>query len=1160
MTSAGQTAFADLLRSHRAEAELTQGELAERAGLSADAISALERGVRRRPHRQTIELLASALGLDMEASAELKQAARAGLGRSRMGSGTSASSSEACPADLSDEAVSDSEASQTTSDVKRVSPVPEERRLVTALFCDIVGFTSLPELDPEDVRDIQETYFSTIKHQIDRYGGVVEKYAGGSLVALFGIPLTHEDDPERAVLCALGIREAMGLVVAEADPHVSEHLQETPSIRVGIETGELVSGPRSAWGWEDIGVSGDAVNTAAGLQTSAKPGEILVGQETMHLTRSCIRYGDPRELNLAGRAPAAQVFPALGLNQGTEGLWQAVHEILPPAPFVGRAREMEGLSELWERARADEGQLVSIVGEPGIGKSRLIAEFVTRSAKNTEARLVQGRCLSYGQEVSLWLMADLLRSVFSIEEDDSLDTIRDRLDELVPALLTNEDKEAQREVRDVVGEVLGLSPSESMVTQAGAEIRRQSLVRSLRRILAALSSQGGAILVLQDLHWIDASSNEVLAQVAVDVPGLRLLVLVAQREGWTPPWSDLGWPERINLRPLPGKEAAVLAATLLGNVRLSAELENYLAERAGGNPFFVEELARALRETGALQQRDSCMHLIPDVAHRLPTTLAEVLQARLDRLDAPVKSMAQVGSVIGRSFAARLLAEVLGETQSALEAPLRALQQAEIALPRGHSLEGSSYVDLEYSFKHVTMREVAYSSLVRKRRRELHLKTARAIIALYPSDEYIETIAFHLSRTDADAEAAAWLEKAGDRATSIYANDTAETHYGNAIERLSRVDAHSDSSRVREKLADLLLRQSRYEEARTLYEEAFAQIPDGDRVWLARVQRKIGDVWGAQRSFLEQALARWDAAEETLGAEPPADDLAWWSEWLELQLSRMRQLYFAQRITESAEVAKRCRPIVDRYGTAFQRGRYFDEICIMTMRRDGYLPSEETIDAARLAVEALDGLGEAFLLGESLCALGFALLWSGAFDEAETAMLRALDLAERTGYTALRSMCSTYLTVLYRKRDDVDRVRIWNERSLQAADEAKRGEYVAMVAATRAWLAWKEDDLPAAETEARSAVADWQSTAASYPYMFWWAGLWILIDVAMRQERVADAIENAKMLFGPGQAKVPDSLAAVLHAAIGAWEGDDEENAKHRLTEALELAREMAYL
>src|SRR5438270_4734538 len=263
-----------------------------------------------------------------------------------------------------------------------------------------------------------------------------------------------------------------------------------------------------------------------------------------------------------------------------------------------------------------------------------------------------------------------------------------------------------------------------MVAHPGPQILRQALIRDLRLTLRALSERSPALLVLEDLHWIDEASAQVLTEMLSDVPGLRLLVLAAHRPGWTAPWTDWGWTERLSLRPLQDEEAALLAGAVLGGIRLSRELEQYVAERAGGNPFFVEEMLRALQETGGLQQRDGQMVLLPGAAERLPSTLTEVLLARLDRLDGQVRSLAQVASVIGRSFAVRLLAQVANQDAAALEMPLTALQRAEIAFPRRGS-------DLEYVFKHVSMREVAYNTLVAKRRQELHLATARAIAKLY---------------------------------------------------------------------------------------------------------------------------------------------------------------------------------------------------------------------------------------------------------------------------------------------------------------------------------------------------------------------------------------------------------------------------------------------
>jgi class 3 adenylate cyclase/tetratricopeptide (TPR) repeat protein len=1194
--SSGTTAasFGTLLRLHRRRMGLTQEALGERAGFSVEYIKKLEGGSRR-PSAGSVDVLAHTLQLE-PGELERFRAARtggafnvqratlvefeAGLTGTRDESDRPAVAPPVSSAESAWRPVGEA-SSQTAPAVTLEAPAPrhpvgptEERRLVTALFCDLAGLTSFSEtLDPEDLRDIQTTYLSAMTRQIERYGGRIDSYAGDTVLALFGMHVAHEDDPERAVLCALGMQQAMAQVTEEIEERFGSRVEERAGIRVGINTGEVVSGPRTGSAWEGIGASGAAINTADRIQASAVPDEILVGQETMHLTRRRIRYGEARELSLKGRASPLLVFPALGVNQSIEGLWQAVHEILPPAPFVGRGREMEILGGLWGRARAGEGQLVSIVGEPGVGKSRLIAEYVSRAVAGglrgdepraaaidgPDVRILQARCLSYGQGVSLWLIADLLRSIFSVGEDDPLDTVRERLDTAVLALLTQEDQETRLEARDVLGEVLGLQPSDSMVTRAGAEVRRRALVRSLRGVLSGRSLCRPTILVLQDLHWIDSASNEVLGQVAVDVPGLCLLVVVAQREGWTGPWSEWGWPERLTLRPLPENEAAALAETVLGNVPLSTELEQYLAERAGGNPFFVEELARSLKENGGLRDQDGCLDLVPDVAQRLPSTLAEVLQARLDRLDPPVKTVVQVGSVIGRSFAVRLLAEVVGEAQSTLEAPLRALQQAEIAFPRGYS-PGSQAGEMEYSFKHVTMREAAYNTLVRKRRQELHLQTARAIAALYPSDEYVETIAYHYARTDADAEAAEWLEKAGNRAAGIFANETAEAHYRGAIDRLSKLNAAEDASRVGEKLGDLLLLQSRYEEARTMYEEAQTGIPAGERVWLARAQRKIGDVWAAQRSFLEEALAAWDGAEAALGDKPAAADPTWWREWLNIQLGRMEQFYYHGRVDELVDLVERSRPVVETCATGRQGCRFFGNLLLLYLRRDAYTPDDETLAYARKAVEGAETLGDIGQMAWPLFLLGFALLWHGDLGEGEETMLRALELAERTGDAPAQSMCTTYLTVLYRKRGDVKRVRDWNARSLEAALAAKRTEYVAMAAANNAWLGLKEGDLPAAESQARSAVADWQSLSASYPYMFWWAGVWILIDVEVRQDRIAEAIDHARMLFGPDQARVPDPIATQLHAAINAWDRDDEKNTREDLAESLRLAQEMAYL
>ncbi|MGH2443766.1 MAG: ATP-binding protein, partial [Chloroflexota bacterium] len=690
----------------------------------------------------------------------------------------------------------------------------QERRLVTVLFCDLVGFTPISEqLDPEEVRDIQAEYFAHMAEQVERYGGIVEKYAGDAVLALFGVPIAHGDDAERAILCALGMQAAIQPVAERA----RERWQVDPSIRVGVNTGEVVSGSWDASGRQDVAVTGDAVNTAARIQAVAEAGEVLAGSETMRLTRRRIRFGEKREVALKGKAGTVQLFPALGLREQFGERWEMSGTA---SPLVGRDRELVELLDVWVRAQGGEGQLVTVIGDAGVGKSRLISELLDR-VSGAAFRVVRGRCLSYGQEISLWLLADVLRGLFGIGEGDSIETIRATLQASLGTLLSLRDSDTRSEALDVIGETLGLPPGESLVTNAGAQIRRQTLIRSLRSVFSVLSQRVPTVLVLEDLHWIDEASQDVLREILSDIPGLRMLVLAVQRPGWTAPWSEWGWTERISLRPLGEKDAALLAGSVLGGMNLSPELQGYVAERAGGNPFFVEEMLRALEESGGLVQRDGAVYLAPGAAERLPSTLTEVLLARLDRLEGQVRSVAQVASVIGRSFAVKLLAQVMAREVTALETPLSSLQQAEIAFPKRGS-------DLEYVFKHVSMREVAYNTLVLKRRQQLHLETARAIALLYPTDEYVEIIAYHYSKTDEHADAAIWLERAGDRAAATYTTDTAVAHYRAARKRLELCDGSPQAlARVDEKLGTVVYAAGRHEEALELLERAANVYRDG---------------------------------------------------------------------------------------------------------------------------------------------------------------------------------------------------------------------------------------------------------------------------------------------------------------------------------------------
>ena len=859
------------------------------------------------------------------------------------------------------------------------APPQEERRLVTALFCDLVGFTPLAEeLDPEEVRDMQASYFEAMTSQIERYGGVVEKYAGDAILALFGAPVAHEDDAERAVLCALGMQSA----IAPAEGQTKTRWEVEPAIRVGVNTGEVVSGAWNASGRQDVAVTGDAVNTAARIQSVAEPGEVLTGIETMRLTRRRIRFGERRDVVLKGKIGTVPVYPAIGLRERFGERWETSEGA---TPLIGRDREMVALLDAWVRAQGGEGQHVTLIGDAGVGKSRLIAEVIDKIAANSAVRIVRARCLSYGQEIALWLIADLLRSLFDIGEGDALAETQMKLNAVLPGLLVASDPQTQAEALDVLGEVLGLPPGNSLVAQAEAPIRRQALIRSLKLLIRSLSERAPTVLVLEDMHWLDASSQEVLKEILSDVPGLRLLALVAQRPGWTAPWSDWGWTERITLRPLGETEAALLAGAVLGGLPLSAELQAYLAERAGGNPFFVEELLRALEETNGLVEREGAIMLAPGAAERLPSTLTEVLLARLDRLESQVRNVVQVASVIGRSFAVRLLAQVMERENTALELPLAALQQAEIAFPKRGG-------DLEYVFKHVTMREVAYNTLVQKRRQELHRQTARAIATLYPSEEYVEIIAYHYARTQEHAEAAEWLERAGDRARSIYANETAIANYQEARKRREAVAGELVVlARLDEKLGETYFATSHFDEAIQVLERS------------VEIYRESRDLEGAGRSSatLGRALNERREGQEGLNRVEPMIEMLTWSgpspALASLHLALGSILHMQGRYEEMLASAERAEEISgaikDQRRLAWAMERRASALAFLGR-------GDEAIPILEEAVPLLERVGELERLIVALMNLGEAHRATGDLEKALQYNRQGVEIAERIGNLA----------------------------------------------------------------------------------------------------------------------------------------------------------------
>jgi class 3 adenylate cyclase len=565
----------------------------------------------------------------------------------------------------------------------------EERRIVSVVFVDLVGFTSRSEqLDPEDVRAILTPYHGTVRDELESFGGVVEKFVGDAVMAVFGAPTAHGDDPERAVRAALAVRDAVAALNAD-QPGLELR------IRGAVNTGEAVVTLSARPALGEAMVAGDVVNTASRLQQSAPVGEIVVGEETYRATRAAIEY-EPIEAVIAkGKAAPIEVWRAITSTTASG------ERDLSSTPFVGRAREVGLLHGTWERVELERHpHLITVLGPPGVGKSRLAAEFTER-VEARGGRVIRGRCLPYRERSAYGAFAMQMKELAGIFDSDDVAVATGKLRALVERLLGKEEAEV------VAGHIAILLGLESKATAPD----RDSLFQSVRVFIEAGARDEPTAFVFEDIHWADPvllDLIELLASRLHDLPVLFLTLsrpeLLDTRPGWG---GGLLAYNALPLEPLGGEDAAQLALHLLGADSKAAQV----AEAAEGNPLFIEQLAAVLSERGS------------EATDRLPTTIRGLVAARLDALPVEERAVILDASICGRIFWRGALMRIAQDPDCLADA-LGALERRDLVRRDAVSrMEG----DQQWSFKHVLIRDVAYDLQPRARRREGHRHVAEFI-------------------------------------------------------------------------------------------------------------------------------------------------------------------------------------------------------------------------------------------------------------------------------------------------------------------------------------------------------------------------------------------------------------------------------------------------
>ncbi len=935
------------------------------------------------------------------------------------------------------------------------SALPEERRWVTVLFADISGYTAMAErMDAELVKAMVERCLRRLGEEVERFGGTVDKFIGDNVMATFGAPVAHEDDAERAVRAALAMHGA----IKEIDPVLQ--------LRVGINTGDVLAGSLGGGGYTVIG---DTVNVAARLQAAAEIGSITVGEATMRATGTAVEYRELEPLRLKGKAELVPAFVAEGLVTTTPRR----QSVGAAAPFVGRAGELDVLGSLYERVvREGRAHLVTVIGQAGVGKSRLLREVEAMlRTREPEPAIRIGHCLPYGSGVVYWALGEIVRSEAAIVDGDSAEEAWTKLCHYVEELSDEPGKEpgiASQRMAALIGRLVGIeSPPELTHAEAqDPERLRESFFSAVRNGIEARAHRRPTVLVFEDIHWGDHGMLDLIEHLArwVRAP---LLILCLARDELLQRRPDWGGGRRdatsIFLDPLTADESRELVSALLPEGADAGPLVQFVADRAGGNPFFAEEMVRRLNEEGA------------DTAERLPDTVHALLAARLDSLDPIERQVIQQAAVVGQTFWEGALQPVAEETGADLPEVLAALHDKDIVMPLP-ARDGALTDERELAFKHVLIRDVAYGMLPKAVRCRKHFQIGNLIEerAGDRAEEMANLLAEHYWRAAVLGDEAAltndelapvhrkalyFLEVAGDAAAALFSNAEAVDRFA-AARAIRCPHDPAAVARIGEKQGDVALRMGHVDEAIEVWSECLEyQRAQEELERVGDLHRKTGAaLW--HKGETRQAVEHYQKGINLLKDGPPCLELVrLYEEAASLYMhtgDNMLAIYAAEKALRLAERLGETRAASRAHGIF---GRVFGRIGDSAKARENL---QKSVDLAR-------GSDHAETI-RALLTLGYHLEVSEAeYPGAEAAYSEALELAERTGDLPSLVELHSALGLIAAYRADWDAASRSTEASVEVAEREGLVGKLSFPYGLRGLLHWRSGELEQAEGAYRRA-------------------------------------------------------------------------------------------
>jgi class 3 adenylate cyclase/tetratricopeptide (TPR) repeat protein/transcriptional regulator with XRE-family HTH domain len=1045
MTAEGRGNFGAHLRRYRTSAGLTQEALADRAGLSVRGIADLERGARRFPHFHTLKCLAEALELapddrvalmaagqrrpesaeTVSPSASARRCSRcerenAAGARFCVGCGESLAAAcpacgaaaepadrfcHACGASLvgvesqataalpGDVAISgDTRPAEASGSV----PVEGEHKQATVLFCQLADSATLAErLGQEEMLAFLDFFFEQAKTEVRRFEGTVSSFLSDGIVALFGVPVAHEDHARRGVLAALGLQRRLNEPWAGHDEPGDDW---TPAsvLRMALNTGLVAVGHIGTGPERRLSVVGETTTVAGVLQQRTAPGTIVIGAPTARMVTGYVRLeelaavplpeggGSVVAFGVTGVGPRRSPIEGLGARPlsrfvGRDLEMSALGEVLSQVAdspemsarrllrdFIGRDDELAALRGPFAKMEAGHGQVVGVVGEPGIGKSRLLYEF-RRSLGDRHITYLEGRCLSYGGSIPYLPILDLVRANCGIQDGDAPAAVADKLRFGLQEVGLEPDRHAPYLLH-----LLGVGDGADSLGHLSPEGIKLRTFETLNAWCLKGSRQRPIIFAVEDLHWIDRSSEEYLASLAESLVGAPILLVCTWRPGYRPPWGEHSYVTQLALRRLSPPDSLRVVRSVLRQDRVPETLARVILERSEGNPFFLEELARAALEHG----QGGADTVVPD-------TIQGVLMARLDRLADTPRRVLQTASVLGREVPLWLL-DAVWQEPALLLPQLQELQRLEFIYE--HAGRDPGFV-----FKHALTQDVAYETLLAGRRRALHAAAGRALETLYADrlEEVYDRLAHHYARTDDATKAVEYLARFAAKASRVHAHQDAARALDEALDHVAHLPAGEQDKRVVE-LA-VALAASNY--------------------FLGRFRETV--------DLLERHRARLDRLRDpALGGRF----------YFELAHAHSHLGNYEQAVA----CAERGIAAAARAGDPATQGKAHYVLAKESMWVSRF---HEGLDHARRAVELMEPTGERFWLGQSINWQGMNLFNMGELDAALGCAARGFAVGEELGDHRLQSYAAWNRAWFSAARGDGDEAIAWGHRSIELSPD-----------------------------------------------------------------------------------------------------------------------------